>query len=256
MQPVKHNKPLTSIPIQKLAPNFVTLLGLCLGITSIRYAFDGKWAITAALIIIAAFMDGIDGRLARILNATSIFGAQLDSLADVISFGVAPAVVLYLWSLHDIPYKGIGWAIVLFYIACSAIRLARFNSTLDSAEEQEKLQDYSTGVPITTSAGVALLPMILSFELLPEIRENNRMLPWFIAAYLVVIGLLMISRIPTFSFKRLHIRREYVSFILLIVALIMAGIILEPWIVLPILILIYLLTIPISIYFYIKSKKQ
>jgi len=256
MQPVKHNKPLTSIPIQKLAPNFVTLLGLCLGITSIRYAFDDKWAITAALIIIAAFMDGIDGSLARILNATSIFGAQLDSLADVISFGVAPAVVLYLWSLHDIPYKGIGWAIVLFYIACSAIRLARFNSTLDSAEEQEKLKDYSTGVPITTSAVVALLPMILSFELLPGIKASNKMLPWFIAVYLIVIGLLMISRTPTFSFKRLHIRREHVSFMLLVVALIMAGIILEPWIVLPILISIYLLTIPISIYSYLKSQKR
>lgn len=125
------------IPLYKLMPNIVTILGLCIGITSIRYALDGKWTMAVGLIVIAAILDGIDGRLARLLNSTSKFGAELDSLVDVINFGVAPALINYLWILHEIPYKGVGWAVVLIYSACSTIRLARFNSNLDDAESKK-----------------------------------------------------------------------------------------------------------------------
>lgn len=242
------SKGLATIPIQKLVPNIITILGLCLGITSIRYAFDYKWSIAASLIIIAGFVDGIDGRLARFLNAVSKFGAQLDSLADVVSFGVAPAIVMYLWSLHEIPYKGVGWAIVLFFVACSALRLARFNSRLDNKEEKIKADHYFTGMPITAAAFTCLLPMLISFEIV-----DYKFSAWHVGSYIVIIGFLMISKIPTFSFKTTVIKKDYVPFILVFIAITITGIILEPWIILPIIGLIYLITIPISAIQYKKG---
>lgn len=231
-----------------LLPNFVTLLALCLGMTSIRYALDGKWHVVAALILIAAFLDGIDGRLARLLNATSRFGAELDSLADIVSFGVAPAVTMYLWSLHNIPIKGMGWSVVLFYIACSALRLARYNSRLDDNEEKTKLQRFTTGMPITTAASVCILPMLLTFELV-----SFTISPWLVFIYMIFIGLMMISRIPTFTFRSIQVRKEMVPLILVSVVLCIAISILEPWIVFPILIIIYLLTVPFSIISYYRK---
>lgn len=240
-----------TIPLHKLVPSIVTILGLCLGITSIRYALDYKWQIAASLIIIAGFVDGIDGRLARFLNAVSKFGAQLDSLADVVSFGVAPAVVMYLWSLHEIPYKGVGWAIVLFFIACSTIRLARFNSKLEDTGSKVKVDNYFTGMPITAAAFTCLLPMLISFEL-----SSYKFSCWFIAVYIVAIGFLMISKIPTFSFKAVVIKRDYVHFILVFAAIIITIVILEPWVFLPLLGLVYLTTIPISIMQYKRKLKN
>lgn len=243
-------KQLQSIPISKLAPSFVTLMALCMGITSIRYAFDEKWTIAVALIIIAAVMDGIDGRLARMLNSTSSFGEQLDSLSDIVSFGVAPAVVIYLWSLHEIPYKGVGWAVVLFFIACSAIRLARFNSNLSNPKDKPKSNGYFQGVPMPCGAALILLPLTMTFELL-QIEIS----PWFMAVYIIFVGSLMISTLPINSFKNIHINREYVPLTLIISALLMAGIFLEPWLVLPFFGLGYLVVIPLSIYKFKKSKK-
>lgn len=243
-------KQLKSIPISKLAPSFVTLMALCMGITSIRYAFDQKWTIAVGLIFIAAVMDGIDGRLARILNSTSSFGAQLDSLSDIVSFGVAPAVVIYLWSLHEIPYKGVGWAVVLFFIACSAIRLARFNSGLSSDKEESKDQNYFQGVPMPCGAALILLPLTITFEL-----ASIEVSPWFMAVYIIIIGSLMISTLPINSFKNIHINREYVPLTLIISALLMAGVFLEPWLVIPFFGLGYLVVIPLSIYKFKKSKK-
>ena len=125
-----------NVPIQKLIPSIITILALCLGITSIRYSLDGKFNIAVALIIIAAFLDGLDGKIARLLNSTSEFGAQLDSLADLCNFGVAPGIAVYLWSLKEIPYKGVGWAIVLVYIACSALRRGFFEWYIATASCQ------------------------------------------------------------------------------------------------------------------------
>lgn len=241
---------LPHIPISKLAPSLITLLALCLGITSIRYAFDEKWIIASSLILIAAILDAIDGRLARMLDASSKFGAELDSLSDLVSFGVAPALVMYLWALHEVPYKGVGWSIVLFFIACSAIRLARFNSNLSDEENVEKPKSivFFTGVPMPAGGVLAMLPMLLTFELLDDFFSY-----WFIAVYMGIIGFLMVSKIPTFSIKSLNIPKEYVSIVLVLAAVIMACMILEPWIMLPIFALLYLCSIPFSILAYRKQ---
>lgn len=241
-------KKISEIPIYKLIPSFVTIFALCLGISAVRYALDEKWTIAAGLIIFAGFMDGIDGRLARMLNSTSGFGAQLDSLADLVSFGVAPAIVTYLWILHEIPYKGVGWAVVLFFIICAAVRLARFNSKLEDTIEKEKLKKYFTGVPMPSAGALLILPLTLTFELV-DIKFSY----WFIAVYQVAIGLLMISKVPTFSFKNLVVRREYISLLFIAVACVISAIVIEPWIFLPIIALIYIAMIPISVASYYRN---
>ncbi len=243
------NKRLSAVPIQRLVPNFITLISLCLGISSIRYALDEKWVIAVSLILIAGFMDGIDGRLARLLNVTSRFGAQLDSLADMVSFGVAPAILLYLWSLHGIPYKGVGWTFVLFYVTCSALRLARFNSVLEDPKEKAKSMSYFTGLPMPSAAGIVMLPLILTFDLF----DKEAFSYLIVAPYMLLIGFLMISRIPLFSFKKVSIKSELVPLIFILAAVIIAGIIIEPWIVLPFFGIAYLATIPLSTYMYWKT---
>ena len=242
-------KRISTVPIQRLMPNFITLISLCLGISSIRYALDEKWVIAVSLILIAGFMDGVDGRLARLLNATSRFGAQLDSLADMVSFGVAPAIVIYLWSLHGIPYKGVGWSFVLFYVTCSALRLARFNAALEDPKEKVKSMSYFTGLPMPSAASISLIPLILTFE----ICEPNTFSYHFVAPYMALIGFLMVSRIPLFSFKNLAIKSEIVPLVLVFTAVLIAGIIIEPWLILPFFGIAYLLTIPLSTYTYWKS---
>jgi CDP-diacylglycerol--serine O-phosphatidyltransferase len=246
------NQHLRHIPISKLVPSFITLLALCLGITSIRYAFDGKWATATALILIAAVLDAVDGRIARMLDASSKFGAELDSLSDLVSFGVSPAIIMYLWSLQGIPYKGVGWSIVLLFIACSAIRLARFNSNLNHEEaklKRAKSRVFFIGVPMPAGGILAMLPMLMTFEILDDLFS-----PWFVAIYIVIIGLLMVSKLPTFSIKSVNIPKEYISIILVFAAVIIAGIILEPWVTLPIFALLYLISIPFVVFLYRKQN--
>ena len=238
------------IPLYKLMPNIVTILGLCLGITSIRYALDEKWTIAVSLIVIAAILDGIDGRLARLLNSTSKFGAELDSLVDVINFGVAPALINYLWLLHQIPYKGVGWAIVLIYVACSTIRLARFNSKLEDLEAMKTSQIFFTGVPIPAASVLSLCPLIITFEIYPF-----KICYWLVAVYLPIIGLLMVSQLPTYSFKTVNIPRQYISFFFVGTALVIAATLLEPWWILPLLGLVYFCTMPLSIVSYLRLSK-
>lgn len=230
-----------TIRLYKLLPNFITLIGLCLGISAVRYAMDAKFTIAASLIIIAAMMDGIDGRLARFLKCSSDFGAQLDSLADVVSFGVAPAVVNYMWSLHHIEYHGVGWAIVLFYIACATLRLARFNVQAED-EEGEKSASFFVGVPITASAVLSITPMISSFQL-----YTWHINPWIVGLNMLCIGLLMISTIQTFSCKDLEIKRQYVPILLVLSSFLIAFIMFQPWIAIPFLALLYILSIPVSL---------
>lgn len=240
------------IPLYRLMPNFITLLGLCLGVTAIRYAIDYKWTTAVSLILLAGLLDGLDGRLARMLNSSSKFGAQLDSLADVISFGVSPAVVLYLWSLHDIPVKGVGWSVVLFFIICSVLRLARFNTAIDDEELKEESLNYFIGLPIPSAAAISLLPLVLTFELCDKFMFSY----FFVAPYMLLIGFLMISRIPHFSFKKVSIRSEFVAFLMIAIAMLIAGIILEPWKILPFVGLAYLGSVPISTYVYWKKYSK
>ena len=238
-------------PLYKLIPSIITILALCLGITSIRYSLDGKFNIAVALITIAAFLDGIDGRIARLLHSTSEFGAQLDSLADLCNFGIAPGITVYLWSLKEIPYKGVGWAMVLLYIACSTVRLARFNiQAVDQNKEIES--NFFIGIPMPVAAGLLLIPMMCSFEL---IRSTLFIFSyWFNAFYMIFIGLLMISKIPIYSAKKISIPKERVNILLIISVVIFTGIIFEPWILLPIIGLSYIFIIPFgSFYCYKKS---
>jgi len=237
---------ITTIPLVNLIPSIITMFALCLGTTAIRYALEAKFDIAAALIIVASIMDGLDGRVARLLNSTSNFGAQLDSLADLVSFGVAPSMTLYLWALHQLTYKGVGWAVVLFYITCSAFRLARFNVQA-SDQPEKKGNNFFTGVPITAAANLVMLPLVITFNI-TEYRIPNA----FIALYVVLIGILMISQLPTFSGKKVHVRREYVLPLLGLTGVMMAGILIEPWFVLPLMGVGYILTIPVSVVYYYR----
>ncbi|RZI46346.1 CDP-diacylglycerol--serine O-phosphatidyltransferase [Rickettsiales endosymbiont of Peranema trichophorum] len=232
------------VPLYRLIPNMITILGLCLGISAIRYALDLKVQTAVGLIIIAAFMDGLDGRIARFFNSTTNFGAHLDSLADIVSFGVSPAIVMYIWSLREIPYRGIGWSIVLFYVTCAALRLARFNVQSIDKTVTTKITAYGyfTGVPITAAAAISLIPVMLTFQMTNEIFA-----PWFNGIYLSAIGMLMISRVPTFSLKNVNIKRENITVFLVLAGVIIAGVLLEPWILLPILGILYILLIPLSV---------
>lgn len=259
-----------AIPFYRLFPSIITVLALCLGITAVRYGLDNKFEIAAALIIIAGIMDGMDGRIARLLKSTSEFGAHLDSLADIVSFGVAPGLVTYLWILRDIQGRGIGWLVVLIYISCAALRLARFNvqsigikpkghnenkilylknNQIDQVTQEDQNQGkYSLGIPMPAAAALCLTPMIASFELLSDISFN----PYLVAFYMILIGILMISTVPTFLIKHIGINHKHIRLILLLSASISAGLLLEPWLLIPPLSLLYLISIPILFF---KRKK-
>lgn len=234
------NKPSRVFPISKLFPNMVTLTALCMGLSSMRFALLERWETAVICIVIAALIDGIDGRLARLLKATSSFGAQLDSLADFVNFGVAPVFMMYLWKLNQIPTRGLGWAIVLCFSVCCAIRLARFNTHLEEEDTPLWAERFFIGIPSPAAAILALSPMMLAFKF------GYEPYPEIVGGYIAIIGILMASRIPTFSFKKFHIQREYASLTLVIAGLLITACLIEPWTAIPILCLIYVLLIPFS----------
>lgn len=239
-----------------MLPCIITIISLCLGITSILYSIDGKFNIAVALIIIAGFLDGIDGRIARMLKSTSEFGAQLDSFADLCSFGIAPGISIYLWSLQRMPYNSIGWSIVLIHTTCSALRLARFHIQLANNKSQKKIENrFFTGIPMPVAAGLLLIPMMLSFELT---RDSLIIFSyWFIGFYMIVISLLMVSKIPIYSAKDINISKKKSIVLILLLCLVFIGVIFEPWFLLPIIGILYILClIPLgSCYYYREIKK-
>ena len=245
-------------PMVRLFPNIVTIMGLCLGLFAIKYAMLAQWETAVMLIIIAAFVDGIDGRLARMLNASSDFGAQLDSFTDFVNFGVAPALTLYLWKGHEI--KGLGWAVALFFIISMALRLARFNVGLneESDDFEAKVSDkFFQGMPAPCGGALSLLPMIFTFLF----EEKLGYQPFDITAmtviiYMVVIAVFMVSSIPTISIKKIKIKKDYALLFMAGAALFIISLIIEPWITLPILGLSYLSTLPLSILQYYKFKRE
>lgn len=247
MKTKQSNKQVT-LPISRLFPNIITIIAICFGFTSIRFALNEQWDIATYFIIISGILDMLDGRIARLLKATSDFGAQLDSLADLVNFGIAPAIVLYLWNMHHIEPKGLGWSIALFYTICQAIRLARFNSDLVNPERPEWKNVFFTGVPAPAGAYLAVMPIMLSFK--TDIISNTH--PLLIGIYLVVIGVLMASRIPTFATKKIIIQKKYISLVLVAAGLLIGAIIVEPWIILPLLGILYICSIPFSIKAYLK----
>jgi CDP-diacylglycerol--serine O-phosphatidyltransferase len=220
----------------------VTLSGMCCGLTSIRLAMDAKFEASVTLIVLAAIIDGMDGRIARMLNATSTFGAQLDSLSDFLCFGVAPVIVMYLWSLHDL--KGIGWAFVLFYTVCCALRLARFNTSIIEDEERDRhpwKQKFFVGIPSPAGALLCLLPIVVSFYV-----ETFSCPTTLAAVWVALVGSMMASRIPTFAVKKIKVHHEWVLAIMLAFGICIVVVLVEPWFMYTVLAGGYVSTIPFS----------
>src|SRR4051812_39856103 len=194
---------LSGFSVNRLVPNVLTLLALCAGMTAIRFAISGDFEAACYAILAAGIFDGLDGRMARLLKATSRFGAELDSLSDFVSFGVAPAAVLYLWTMSQL--HSIGWAIVLFFAVCCALRLARFNTQL-AAEPPPWAANFFSGAPAPAGAGLIMLPMFVSFEWGDWIPRS----PYLNAVWISVVALLMVSNVPTVSLKRIRIAPQLV----------------------------------------------
>lgn len=237
----KKNRPLKSLSFNKIIPNIVTLLALSAGLTSIRFGLRMEWEHAVIAVMLAAVFDGIDGRIARMLKGTTKFGAELDSLADVVSFGVAPAVVLYMWSLNAI--GGIGWALSLLLAVCCALRLARFNTMVGAPDLPSFAHNYFTGVPAPAGAFLALLPMCLAFEF----PHGPFAHPVMVGLFVILAGGLMVSQIPTYSFKRFRVPANWVMPLLIIVALLAAFMVTEPWATLGFVGLVYLAAIPFAV---------
>ncbi|MBD0274136.1 MAG: phosphatidylcholine/phosphatidylserine synthase, partial [Acetobacteraceae bacterium] len=224
-------RPRTSGPsFNRLIPNILTMLGLCAGLTAVRFAIEGRWEHAAVLIVVAGAIDGIDGRLARLLKGTSRFGAEFDSLSDFLCFGVAPALVLYLWTLQHVSLgaRGLGFAPCLLFAVCSALRLARFNAALGEAPPAVPIagpppkpafaQSFFTGVPAPAGAGLALFPVFaaLAFhEWEWDAMAAAMRHPAVSGLLLVVVGALMVSTLPTWSFKNFKVPADYVMPLLL-----------------------------------------
>ena len=241
--PPKRQRRFRGVPLRILLPNLVTLFALCMGITAIRYAIEGRFEAAVIAIVAAAVLDGLDGRIARALKGTTRFGAELDSLADFIDFGVAPALVLYLWSLHEI--KNFGWfAALVFAIAC-ALRLARFNVALEDEDKPAWAGNFFTGMPAPAGALVVLLPLYLHLSEI-GLEKSAQFVPLQIA-YVLAIAMLMASRIPHFSGKNIgKVPGEKVIFVMFGVAVLILLLYTFPMEVLIGLTLAYLALIPFS----------
>jgi CDP-diacylglycerol--serine O-phosphatidyltransferase len=227
-------------PLGKQIPNGLTLLGLCSGTTAIPFAFAGQWKAAVTAIIFAAIFDLLDGRVARLFHVDSAFGAQLDSLADLVSFGIAPSVLVYLWSLHHA--ESAGWAVALIYCACCAIRLARFNVEAAERDPLEPPNAHFTGLPTPAAACLILLPMLVSFQFHSHAFAN----PLLNAFVMAVMSLLMVSRIPTLSVKHIHVPRAMRPALVGFMGLVFCFAIMWPWATMTAALLIYLTTIPMS----------
>lgn len=241
------------IPLRMLVPSFFTLLGLCAGLTSIRMSIEGRFELALAAIAFAALLDGVDGRAARMLKASSKFGAELDSLADFVNFGVAPAILLFSWGLGDV--RSLGWIVVMIFALASALRLARFNAAID--EEKPKWQsNYFTGMPAPAAALVVLLPIYL--EQLGASGLKSSPLVMLCLAYIFLIAALMVSTIPMFSGKLLgeRISREWVLPLFILVVGIAALLVTYPYGTLTGITLLYLVTIPFSMQRYSRHADR
>lgn len=242
---------LRGFSVNRLIPNVLTLAALCSGLTAIRFALEQHFQLSVIAIIVAAIFDSLDGRVARRLGVTSRFGAELDSLSDFLCFGVTPALVLYMATLHD--GGALGWVATLMFPICSALRLARFNTALLSDTPPPAWTgSYFTGVPAPAGALLALIPLVVSFEAEAAWPRH----PIVAGLFLVVVGGLMVSRLPTFSFKKGRIPRQWVLPGLLGVALVMGVLASSPWIGLSLLGLAYVCLIPFSWMAYRRQAAQ
>jgi CDP-diacylglycerol--serine O-phosphatidyltransferase len=232
-----------------ILPNMLTLIGVCIGLTSIRFALDEKFEFAIIAIIFAALFDWLDGRIARLIKGTSEVGKELDSLADVISFGVAPAFIMYFWKLNEL--GRFGWLLCLIYVSCVALRLARFN--VNSNQESSWRDNFFEGVPSPAGGILVLTPLIVSVTSFDYITLNYDII---VPASFIVISLLLISKFPSYSLKKIIVQRKATIFLLFGIVLFLGLLLIYPFNVIAISAIIYLLMLPISFFHYQKLKKM
>tara|TARA_Y100001935_G_C17285336_1_gene500009 strand:+ start:229 stop:1032 length:804 start_codon:yes stop_codon:yes gene_type:complete len=252
MEPKKNNfKIVSEKKARIILPNAITLIGVCIGLTSIKFAIDGKFAIAIIAILFAGLMDALDGRIARLVKGTSKMGKELDSLGDVVSFGVAPALIMYFWNLQYL--DKLGWFVCLTYVVCVALRLARFN--VSSEDEPSWRDNFFEGMPSPAGGIIVLLPLIFSFSGLGELffKVNYDII---VPIFFVFVSILLISTIPTYSFKRIIIPRSMTKFLLFGMVLFFGALLVYTFKVLAVSSLIYLSLIPISYFHYKKIRKE
>ena len=250
-QPKNNFKIVSNKKTRMILPNAITLIGICIGLTSIKFAIDGKFTIAIIGILFAGLMDALDGRIARLIKGTSKMGKELDSLGDVISFGVAPALIMYFWNLQYL--DKLGWFICLIYVVCVALRLARFN--VGSEEEPSWKDNFFEGMPSPAGGIIVLMPLILSFSGLEKFlfKINYDIL---VPISFIIVSILLISTIPTYSFKKIVIPRTMTKFLLFGIVLFFAALLVYTFKILAISSFLYLCLIPISYLHYNKIKKE
>ena len=232
-----------------ILPNMLTLIGVCIGLTSIRFALDGRFEFAIIAIILAAVIDGLDGRIARLIKGTSKVGKELDSLTDMISFGVAPAFIMYFWKLNTL--GRFGWLICLIYVICVALRLARFN--INSNQDPSWKDNFFEGVPSPAGGILVLTPLIISMTNFNYIKINYDSV---VPVFFVITSFLLISKFPSYSFKKIVIQRKTTIFLLFGIVLFFGLLLVYPFNVISISAIIYLFMLPISFMHYQKLKKQ
>jgi CDP-diacylglycerol--serine O-phosphatidyltransferase len=250
-QQKKNFKIVSDRKTRMILPNAITLIGVCIGLSSIKFAIDGKFAIAIIAILFAGLMDVLDGRIARLIKGTSKMGKELDSLGDVISFGVAPALIMYFWNLQYL--DKLGWFVCLIYVVCVALRLARFN--INSEEEPSWKDNFFEGMPSPAGGIIVLMPLIISFSGLEKffLKINYDIL---VPSLFIIVSILLISTIPTYSFKKIVIPRSMTKFLLFGMVLFFGALLVYTFKILAISCLIYLCLIPISYLHHKKIKKD
>ena len=249
MEQKKNFKLVSNKKSRVILPNMFTLVGVCIGLSSIKFAFDEKFTLSIIAIIVAAIIDGLDGRIARLIQGTSKVGKELDSLTDVISFGVAPAFIMYFWKLNEL--GRIGWLICLIYVVCVALRLARFN--VNTGQEPSWRDNFFEGVPSPAGGVIVLMPLIYS---LSDIQITNINYDLFVPTLFIVISILLISKIPTYAFKKISVPRNMTIFLLLAVVLYFGLLLIYTFNAIVISGLVYFIMIPISLIHYRKLSKD
>ena len=249
--PKKNFKIVSDKKARMILPNAITLIGVCIGLTSIKFALDGKFALSIVAILFAGLMDALDGRIARLIKGTSKMGKELDSLGDVISFGVAPALIMYFWNLQFL--DKLGWFVCLIYVVCVALRLARFN--INSEEEPSWKDNFFEGMPSPAGGIIVLMPLVLSFSEIGEFffKINYDLI---VPIFFITVSILLISTIPTYSFKKIVIPRTMTKFLLFGMVLFFGALLVYTFKILAVSSLIYLCLIPVSFFHYRKIKKE
>jgi|TARA_B100000035_G_scaffold87147_1_gene73186 CDP-diacylglycerol--serine O-phosphatidyltransferase len=250
-QPKSKFKIVSDKKTRMILPNAITLIGVCIGLTSIKFALDGKFAIAVIAILFAGLMDALDGRIARLIKGTSKMGKELDSLGDVISFGVAPALIMYFWNLQYL--DKLGWFVCLIYVVCVALRLARFN--VNTEEEPSWRDNFFEGVPSPAGGIMVLMPLIFSFSGLEKFlfQINYDLL---VPVFFIIVSILLISTVPTYSFKKIVIPRAMTKFLLFGLVLFFGALLVYTFKILAVSSLIYIALIPVSYFHFTKIKKE